>query len=205
MLFNSIGTGATETSTTSNSPPLILLVSGGIAREVGRTSMEQLHQFLVSDCENAISDGAVRIKLLANRPFFLSDNNYLKAQIEKYMPKETDTPVVLIGHSLGGHTTYRIARFQPTMTEYFNKAASIVLVTLDPTSLSWSGRISIAPNRWYNIYTRRFGVFSLIRWAHEPAAFRNRRTYLGHFRAEEMFRFAREPVMKHLGYPCSRR
>ena len=79
------------------------------------------------------------------------------------------TNIVLVGHSLGGHTAYKIA--QLLLSERPENAVSVLLVTLDPTSMSWGGRTTIAPSRWHNIYINRFSVFGKCQkvWGNQAA------------------------------------
>ena len=119
-----------------------------MGREVGRSSMRKLYE---EDLKPDCSGSHIDIKLLANRPFFLAD---LIADDEEFKNEALGhvgsyTNIVLVGHSLGGHTAYKIA--QLLLSERPENAVSVLLVTLDPTSMSWGGRTTIAPSRWHNM------------------------------------------------------
>jgi len=194
VLFSSV-----SESNATESRPLMLLIAGGLGREVGRTSMQRLYdEEFRSECD----ESRIRIEVVANKTFLRSGHGDFQDETLGYVKNHTN--VVLIGHSFGGHAAYKIARF--LLTE--KPAARVFLLTLDPTSVSWAGRSSIAPSRWHNIYVGGFSGFSFIRWGYEPSAFRNYRFRAGgsfsdHFRVTPMFWGVREKVMRHLGYPCS--
>lgn len=204
VLLNSVNTDASE------SKPLLLLIAGGMGAEVGRSSMQRLYD---EDIKRNCSEDKLVTKVLSNRPFFLDE---LADDHEAFNKRAMDNignhkDIVVAGHSLGGHTGYRIARHLTELKEKKKLAndTSVLLVTLDPTSILPLWRSSIAPTEWQNIYIKRISIYSMIRWGFERKAFRNHRFYWGsftdHFRVPQMFLNVREVVMEHLGYPCSHR
>ena len=104
VLFNSVSTDVAE------SKPLMLLIAGGMGREVGRSSMRKLYE---EDLKPDCSGSHIDIKLLANRPFFLAhliaDDEEFKNEALGHVGSYTN--IVLVGHSLGGHTAYKIHSF----------------------------------------------------------------------------------------------
>ena len=193
VLFSFVGS-----SHATQSMPLMLLIAGGLRYEVGRTSMQRLYD---EEFRRECDGSPIQIELIPNRKLLQSDYQRFKNEVDSYVKGHTN--IVLIGHSLGGHAAYKIARF--LLTEKTD--TSVLLLTLDPTSFSWGGRFTIEPGLWHNVYLRGLSLFSVIRWGYEPPAFRNYRFYggsfSGHFQVTHMFKKVREKVMKHMGYPCS--
>ena len=147
---------------------LVMFVGGGVGR--GSTAVQDLcnkYEPLITELR-----GEIQLVHQADVPiwrYFYSPNTLSPHKFSKY------THLALVGHSLGGHAAYKLARM---VTTHRGNSTSVLLVTLDPTRLGFLDTYRDIPNphRWLNVHiprNRRRSSGRLIAWGHELNANRN--------------------------------
>lgn len=165
---------------------LVMFIGGGLAESPFMKNLCRAY-------EARISDQHGKVKLVRQSAVRIWNSH----EYNKY------THIALVGHSLGGHAAYKLAR---TLVHDRNITASILLITLDPTKLGLfpnTYRDIPDPHRWLNAHLseRLRDGFKAIRWGHEPNANGN---YLSHVRHNQVKRLFQEEeidrnVMKFIG------
>ena len=161
--------GVVSQASGSDRRSLVMFISGGAGQ--GSSGMRNL----CNEYEPRISVRNAEVKLIR------------QTDVKIWSSLKEYTHIALVGHSLGSHAAYKLAE---TLTNPRNNTASVLLVTLDPMRFPPRVRRDIPdPHRWFNVHlpedTQDRFPFPVMRWGHQPNAYRN---HVFHGRHGEMKR-----------------
>ena len=181
-LFLVIGRGHSFAS--SHCLPLLLMIEGGNASQGDGHRMEALVRSMQSSYKNKGNRWGITILSVDNNPFwndYWLNEDAIDEAAQKIRASKM-SPLVIVGHSLGAHTAWELARILP----------ATLLVTLDGVSYAGSKRNLShpgSPTKWLNIRAGAGEIDIFPFWNHQSHADRNYGAPYTHYRPGAIFRY----------------